>query len=458
MILKRFLSRNRIIDIKSDSLEDAILELLATIPKSILPESSRKSAWQNIIEREKNMSTYLGGGVCMPHTRIKGLKQKYIFAIGRCQHGLTFENANNDTYSKTRTLFLLISDEKVDSYLNVLSTLSKTLSEEKTAERLNANISLKHYADIILQAFTPQSKKTSVADKKTIDKKVSIESKILPLIARSAAKIAKGSGCNAILLQGDVFEEIPDLSKYFNKQKIVVMTERPVLPIPDSWNIINVRTFTTERFSQLKSAIIIGLTRGIFSITDKICCVGGMKDSNMVDSIIVLDIGKHFSDIFSQKNLLPNNIKPEVLERIIDIATELSIEGREGKPVGCLFIVGNENELKPHLKQLILNPFSGYKPEDRNILNPFMDETLKEYSLIDGAFIIDENGIMLSAGTLIHTPDFRLQLPGGLGARHAAAYAISLMTDCIAVVVSSSTGYITMFRKGQTIPLTDKKK
>ena len=87
-----------------------------------------------------------------------------------------------------------------------------------------------------------------------------------------------------------------------------------------------------------------------------------------------------------------------------------------------------------------------------------MDETLKEYSLIDGAFIIDENGIMLSAGTLIHTPDFRLQLPGGLGARHAAAYAISLMTDCVAVVVSASTGYITMFRKGQTIPLTDKKK
>ncbi|MBE6413092.1 MAG: hypothetical protein E7035_00895 [Verrucomicrobiaceae bacterium] len=457
MILKRFLSRNRIIDIKSDSLEGAVQELLATIQKSILPEASRKSALQSIIEREKNMSTYLGSGVCMPHTRIKGLKQKYIFAIGRCPNGLSFDNSSNDTYSKTRTLFLLISDEKVDSYLNVLSTLSRTLSEEKTAEKLNSNITLKAYADIILQAFTPQSKKKT-DEKKSLPKKASIESKILPLIARSASKIARGSGCNAILLQGDVFEEIPDLSKYFGKQKIVVMTERPVLPIPDSWNIINVRTFTNERFSQLKSAIIIGLTRGIFSISDKICCVGGMKDSNMVDSIIILDIAKHFSDIFSQKNLLPNNIKPEVLERIIDIATELSIEGREGKPVGCIFIVGNENELKPHLKQLILNPFSGYKPEDRNILNPFMDETLKEYSLIDGAFIIDENGIMLSAGTLIHTPDFRLQLPGGLGARHAAAYAISLMTDCIAVVVSSSTGYITMFRKGQTIPLTDKKK
>ncbi len=456
MRLKRFLSRTRIIDIKSNSLEGAVQELLATVSKTILPETSRKSVLANIIEREKSMSTYLGNGVCLPHARIKGLKQKYTFAIGRVPNGLTFADTSNDTYSKTRTLFLLLSDEKADSYLNVLSTISRTIAEEKISEKLNASVSLKTFADNIMQAFTPQSlRKTSEKNSKTKNSK---EVKINAMIARSAAKIAQGSGCNAILLQGDVFDEIPDLSKYFGKQKIVVMTERPVLPISDSWAIINVRTFSSERFSQLKSAVIIGMTRGIFSTSDKICCIGGMKDSNMIDSIIVLDICKHFSDIFSQKNLLPENIKPQVLEKIIDLATELSVEGREGKPVGCIFVVGNETELKPHLKQLILNPFNGYKPEDRNILNPFTDETIKEFSLIDGAFIIDENGILLSAGTLIHTPDFKLQLPGGLGARHAAAYAISLMTDCIAIVVSSSTGFITMFRKGQTIPLTDKRK
>ncbi len=455
MRLNRFLSKNRIIEIQSESLENAIQELMATIPASILPDSSRKSVTQAVIEREKNMSTYLGNGVCMPHTRIKSLKNKYIFAIGRCPNGLSFSSSSNDTYSKTRTLFLLISDETVDSYLNVLNTISRTLSEDKVAEKLNSAPNLKTFASIITQAFAPRAKKTNDTTSK---KKNSSETKINALMARSAAKIARGSNCNAVLLQGDVFSDIPDLSKYFGKQKIVVMTERPVLPIPDSWNIINVRTFTAERFSQLKSAVIIGMTRGIFNITDKICCIGGAKDSNLIDSIVILDISKHFSNIFSQKNLLPSNIKPQVLEKIIDLATELSIEGREGKPVGCLFVVGNQNELKPHLKQLILNPFNGYKPEDRNILNPFTDETVKEYSLIDGAFIIDENGIMMSAGTLIHTPDFKLQLPGGLGARHAAAYSISLMADCIAVVVSSSTGYITMFRKGQAIPLTDKKK
>lgn len=457
MRLKRFLSRNRIIDIKSSSLEGALAELLATIPNSVLSEASKKYALDNILEREKNMSTYLGYGVCMPHTRIKNIRQKYIFAVGRCPNGLTFSNGANDTYANTRTLFLLLSDEKANSYLNVLNTLSRTFSEDRGSDKLNSAQNLKEYAAALMSMF-PSAGGAKKGKAKAAPKRRSVEAKTNLLITRSAAKIANVSGCNAILLQGDVFDEVPDMSKIFGAQKIVVMSERSALPIPDSWNIINARSFSAERFSQLKSAVIIGMTRGVFNLSDKLCCVGGIKDSNVVDSIVILDIAKNFSDIFAQKNLIPESIKPEVLERVIDLATELSVEGREGKPVGCIFVLGNNDELKPHLKQLILNPFNGYKPEDRNILNPFMSETVKEYSLIDGAFIIDGSGIMLSAGTLIHTPDFKLQLPGGLGARHAAAYAISLMTDCVAIVVSSSTGYITMFRKGQSIPLYEKQK
>ncbi len=455
MRLKRFLSKSRIIDIKSDSLESALQELMDTIPARVLSDAQKKKTLENILERERNMTTYLGNGICMPHTRIPGLKQKYIFAVGRCPNGLTFNSSTADIYGKTRTLFLLISDEKVDSYLNVLNTISRSFTENKIAERLGMSQSLKEFSSILERAFDSGSRNDG--EDHVHAKRNSIDEKTTTLIMRSAAKIAKVSNCNAILLQGDVFDEIPDLSRFFGDQKIIVMTERAALPVPDAWDIINVRTFSSERFSQLKSAIIIGMTRSILKITDRICCVGGIKDSNLADSVIVLDISKNFSDIFSQKNLLPENIKPEVLERVIDLATELSVEGREGKPVGCIFVLGNDAELKPHLKQLILNPFNGYKPEDRNILNPFMSETVKEYSLIDGAFIIDENGIMVSAGTLIHTPDFKLHLPGGLGARHAAAYSISLMTNCIAIVVSSSTGYITMFRKGQIIPIYEKK-
>jgi len=105
----------------------------------------------------------------------------------------------------------------------------------------------------------------------------------------------------------------------------------------------------------------------------------------------------------------------------------------------------------------VLNPFYGYKEEDRNILNPFMDETIKEFSSIDGAFVIRGDGVVEAAGSLIQASDYNHALPSGLGARHAAAAAISVAADCIALVVSSSSGQVTLFRRGVMMPLTEKK-
>jgi DNA integrity scanning protein DisA with diadenylate cyclase activity len=145
------------------------------------------------------------------------------------------------------------------------------------------------------------------------------------------------------------------------------------------------------------------------------------------------------------------------LERVLAVATELAVEGREGKPVGCLFVVGDTERVEKLTKPLVLNPFFGYKEEDRNILNPFMDETIKEFSSIDGAFIIRGDGVVESAGSLLQATDIKHVLPSGLGSRHAAAAAISVATDAIALVVSSSTGQVTLFRSGVMLPLTEKR-
>jgi DNA integrity scanning protein DisA with diadenylate cyclase activity len=146
-----------------------------------------------------------------------------------------------------------------------------------------------------------------------------------------------------------------------------------------------------------------------------------------------------------------------LLERVIAVATELVVEGREGRPVGCLFVVGDSEKLASLTKPLVLNPFYGYREEDRNILNPFMDETIKEFSSIDGAFVIRGDGVVEAAGSLIQAADYNHSLPSGLGSRHAAAAAISVAADCIALVVSSSTGQVTLFRRGVMMPLTEKK-
>ena len=78
-----------------------------------------------------------------------------------------------------------------------------------------------------------------------------------------------------------------------------------------------------------------------------------------------------------------------------------------------MFILGDHAEVIKRSKQLILNPFHGYAEEDRNILNPFMDETIKELALIDGAFIVQGNGVVESAGCLIQAKADEIDLPGG---------------------------------------------
>ena len=143
---------------------------------------------------------------------------------------------------------------------------------------------------------------------------------------------------------------------------------------------------------------------------------------------------------------------------MLGVATELAIEGREGRPVGCLFVLGEAEKIQPYIKPLVLNPFFGYKEEDRNILNPFMDETVKEFSSIDGAFILRGDGVVESAGSLIQATAGDYSLPSGLGSRHAAAAGISVAANCIAIVVSSSTSQVTLFRRGVMLPLTEKRR
>ncbi|MDG1172995.1 MAG: diadenylate cyclase, partial [Opitutales bacterium] len=150
-----------------------------------------------------------------------------------------------------------------------------------------------------------------------------------------------------------------------------------------------------------------------------------------------------------------SDVSAETLERVTAIATDLAVSGREGKSIGAMFVIGDHEKVHKRSKQLVLNPFHGYDEEDKNVLNPFMDETIKELSLIDGAFIVRGNGVVETAGSLIQAKADNITLPGGLGTRHAAAAAITQVTNSIALVVSSS-GQVTYFRKGRMFTLFEK--
>ncbi|RZN36356.1 MAG: hypothetical protein EFT35_07965 [Methanophagales archaeon ANME-1-THS] len=77
--------------------------------------------------------------------------------------------------------------------------------------------------------------------------------------------------------------------------------------------------------------------------------------------------------------------------------------------------------------------------------------TIKELAKLDGAFVISEDGYVLSAARYIQANSHGINLPLGFGSRHMAAASISKETDAVAVVVSEDDGGVRIFDDGELV-------
>jgi DNA integrity scanning protein DisA with diadenylate cyclase activity/mannitol/fructose-specific phosphotransferase system IIA component (Ntr-type) len=447
MRLDKIIARSRIVDLVSLDLEAALKELLDVCVEKF-PDLKPESLLKGLLARESTMTTYLGFGVALPHVRVK-MRRRYVLAIGRSRVGIRHDGALAD--ERVHLIVMLIAGDSARDYLQVLASIARQVKDKELVDNLVNAADLDALYERLMGGF---------GGIRAVELQ---QNRVNRLMFREAERVAHGADCSAIVVFGDTF--IGGIQHGVLRSKLrTILVTRTALETSEGEKEFNetiqVRSFSNQRLAQLRSAMLVALTRGVVTFTDRICCVGGITGSNQFDTLVVVDIEREFQTLLtgSTADLLPEDVKPEVLERVIAVATELAVEGREGRPVGCLFVVGDNEKVETLSKPLVLNPFYGYKEEDRNILNPFMDETVKEFSSIDGAFIIRGDGVVESAGSLIQATDSTHELPSGLGSRHAAAAAISVAANCISIVVSSSTGQVTLFRRGVMLPLTEKRR
>ena len=97
------------------------------------------------------------------------------------------------------------------------------------------------------------------------------------------------------------------------------------------------------------------------------------------------------------------------------LAVEIAREGREGRKIGTMFIVSDADRVMRKSKSLILDPLGLHPAEARHIDNPDLRETVKELSQLDGAFIVSDDGVVLSACRYINASSRGIRLPLGLG-------------------------------------------
>lgn len=278
-------------------------------------------------------------------------------------------------------------------------------------------------------------------------------------MVRHAHAIAREVGARVVLLHADVVEEDQDLSKLIQDVdfRVLLVSRRPGFQAPAGWGelcaVVRVPDIPMTRAGLIKVATLVAAAQSLLHVGDRIVCLSGVDGSNTIDTIIVLDLGtelEFFSGIAADP--LPSDVKPAVFERVLTLASELGLEGREGRPVGTLFILGDSDNVLGQSRQLVINPFQGYPEDERNVLDTRLEETIKEFSAIDGAFLIRGDGVILSAGRYL-VPQGRLDepLPQGLGARHEAAAGITVTTSALALSISQSTGTVSVFRNGRLV-------
>jgi len=281
------------------------------------------------------------------------------------------------------------------------------------------------------------------------------------MMLESAGRVAERINAKAIFIYADACRE-GSLPESVSRLGRVILVTKDEKSLPDELRksqvgIIKIPQIKLTRMGQLKMAVVMALSADMVDQGDKIVCLAGVPELGSLDSLIVLDIGREFEMISSADvRSLSEHIKPAIFEAALNLAVELAHQGREGRSVGTTLVLGDIESVLAHSRQLTINPFKGYPEEDRNILDPQVKETVKGFSSIDGAFLIRDDGVVVTAGRHLNAAFEDGELPQGLGSRHASAAGITSVTKATAIVVSESTGDVRIFRNGKIFMTIEK--
>lgn len=175
-------------------------------------------------------------------------------------------------------------------------------------------------------------------------------------------------------------------------------------------------------------------------------------EADQIDSISYIELDEHLGRLTARDlRELETSVPLETLKAVVDLAVDIGREGREGKPVGTLFIIGDTRKVLNYCHPAGFDPVRGHKRDERDLRDPRAREAVKEIAQLDGAIVITADGIVERACQIVDAPHANLTLSKGLGTRHWAAAAISRVTKAISVVVSESNGTVRLFGNGEVM-------
>src|SRR5262245_52331316 len=270
-----------------------------------------------------------------------------------------------------------------------------------------------------------------------------------------AMAMCRSSGGSALFLMLSGPTEWEELKKKADGMKVVVAAnsleelsgaeEAGLLALPLDMSDSPV----IERLTQ---ALLRGVAREVLTPGDGVVVMYSGFEAETLDSISFIELDEHLGRLTARDlRQLETSVPLETLKTVIDLAVEIGREGREGKAIGTMFVVGDTRKVLAHCQPAGFDPVKGYNRAERDLHDARVREAVKEVAVLDGAFIINADGTVEKAAQLVDAPYANLTLSKGLGARHWAGAAISKATSSLAIVVSQSSGTVRLFQSGEVM-------
>src|SRR3982075_828145 len=272
---------------------------------------------------------------------------------------------------------------------------------------------------------------------------------------RSILSLAASPEVDALLYVSDVPIAPQDLRGRRVKKKIVyaVTEERLSEQLRKrGYTCVTVPPYDYSRVEKVKVALVAAMTANVLADGENVLCLTGRSGARMPDTLIRLQIGRGFEEKGAIDTIgLGAEFSSQVVEALVSLAMAIGHEGFEGHPIGTIFVLGDSTAVMEQSKQLTINPFQGISEAERNVLDPKIREAIKNFAVLDGAFVIREDGVVLAAGRYLQVGEGNVELPLGLGARHAAAAAMTVESNAVAISVSQSSGAVRVWKSGQAV-------
>ena len=280
-------------------------------------------------------------------------------------------------------------------------------------------------------------------------------------LLQAARDLVKSLPADAVLLLTETAIDWEEVTRMLTGCKLFVAAENPALTksLRDSpdWTVIDLDPEPIPTQERMNSALlkavsedqlqpgahVVALYNGIATLEDA---------PEPVDSLSIIHLGEHLERMTAQDLRVLGDAAPiDVLRAVVDLATEIGREGREGLPVGTVLVVGDTRKVLSMSRFQNFNPFRGYSRAERDVRRRDVREQIKEIAKLDGAILIGRDGIAEAACLHLNVRADGVSLGKGFGSRHMAAAGISKTTNAIAFAVSQSSGSVRVFQKGDEV-------